>query len=75
MTDLDAALQALPESGSWGEQLAGLTSIFETYIEDPSQLERLRDMHCELGQGFYLGEPLDEASLAEVLRDGLPSPG
>src|SRR5262249_9304133 len=38
VSDLDAALQALPESASWGEQLAALKSIFETYIEDPSPL-------------------------------------
>ena len=49
-----------------------LTSVAEG-IEDPTQLARLLDMHCDQGQGFFLGEPLDEAALRIALGDGLPA--
>jgi diguanylate cyclase (GGDEF)-like protein/PAS domain S-box-containing protein len=48
-----------------------LTPVAEG-IEDVAQLERLRELNCELGQGFYLGRPLDEDGVRAALRDGLP---
>ena len=40
-------------------------------IESAEELEALRDLHCELGQGFYLAMPLgrDEAPKARSLFD------
>jgi len=40
-------------------------------IESAEELEALRDLHCELGQGFYLAKPLgrDEAPKARSLFD------
>jgi len=37
-------------------------------IEEPEQLERLREMGCEFGQGFFLSRPLPARELTELLR-------
>jgi diguanylate cyclase (GGDEF)-like protein/PAS domain S-box-containing protein len=37
-------------------------------IEHGEQLSRLQSMRCDLGQGFYFAEPLDSASVEELLR-------
>jgi EAL domain-containing protein (putative c-di-GMP-specific phosphodiesterase class I) len=49
----------------------GLTVIAEG-IEDPGQLERLRAMGCELGQGFLFAQPATVPELAAAGR--LPRP-
>ncbi len=32
-------------------------------IETPAQLDRLRELHCELGQGFLFARPLTAGQL------------
>jgi len=46
----------------------GMTIIAEG-IEEPGQLGHLRDLGCELGQGFLFAEPLDAAKAAVFLAD------
>jgi EAL domain-containing protein (putative c-di-GMP-specific phosphodiesterase class I) len=36
-------------------------------IETETQLERLRDLGCDLGQGFLLGRPIDAAAIGELI--------
>jgi diguanylate cyclase (GGDEF)-like protein/PAS domain S-box-containing protein len=38
-------------------------------IEDPTQLARLREMGCELGQGYWFAHPLPAADLEQHVRD------
>jgi diguanylate cyclase (GGDEF)-like protein len=45
----------------------GLTIVAEG-IEEPGQLERLRELGCQLGQGFLLGRPVSAADLETVLQ-------
>jgi diguanylate cyclase (GGDEF)-like protein len=51
-----------------GESL-GLTTLAEG-IEVEAQLEHLRELRCELGQGFLFARPLDPGAVAELLRAG-----
>ena len=37
-------------------------------IEDPDQLDTLRESGCEIGQGFLFSRPLDERAAADFLR-------
>ena len=46
----------------------GLSTVAEG-IERPDQLERLRELGCRLGQGYYFAKPLDEDAVG-VLLDG-----
>ena len=45
----------------------GLDTIAEG-IEHADQLERLRDLGCQFGQGFHLARPLDEDQLVALLQ-------
>ena len=45
----------------------GLTIIAEG-IEETGQLERLRDLGCELGQGYLFAQPSDGAAIERMLR-------
>ncbi len=36
-------------------------------IEEPTQLDALRKMHCDLGQGYLFAKPLSSAELEELL--------
>jgi diguanylate cyclase (GGDEF)-like protein len=45
----------------------GLTIIAEG-IEEPGQLDRLRELGCQMGQGFLLGRPVPPDDLESVLR-------
>jgi EAL domain-containing protein (putative c-di-GMP-specific phosphodiesterase class I) len=38
-------------------------------IETPIQLERLRGLGCNLGQGFLLGRPLDAAAIRAIVAN------
>jgi diguanylate cyclase (GGDEF)-like protein len=49
-----------------GEAL-GLATIVEG-IETQEQLERLKELGCSLGQGFYFAKPLAEAQATGLLR-------
>ena len=45
----------------------GLTIVAEG-IEERGQLDRLRELGCQLGQGFLLGRPVPPADLEDLLR-------
>ncbi|MFI7539882.1 putative bifunctional diguanylate cyclase/phosphodiesterase [Actinoplanes sp. NPDC049599] len=47
-------------------QALHLSTIAEG-IEDADQLSELTDGNCELGQGYYFAEPLNEADMGELL--------
>ena len=36
-------------------------------IERPTQLARLKDMHCDLGQGFHVGKPMPPEHVVDLL--------
>jgi EAL domain-containing protein (putative c-di-GMP-specific phosphodiesterase class I) len=36
-------------------------------VETAGQLERLRELECDLVQGYYLSEPLAEDEIQELL--------
>jgi diguanylate cyclase (GGDEF)-like protein/PAS domain S-box-containing protein len=38
-------------------------------IETPAQLERLREMGCEYGQGYLFARPLDPAAVTQMLAE------
>ena len=48
-----------------------LSSIAEG-IEGRTQVLRLRDLGCPLGQGYHLSRPMEAEALAGILRDGIP---
>jgi EAL domain-containing protein (putative c-di-GMP-specific phosphodiesterase class I) len=39
-------------------------------IEDFSQLEKLRNMNCPFGQGYYFAPPQDRSVIEQILSDG-----
>ena len=43
-------------------------------IEQPEELQQLRSLDCELGQGYYFARPLDAESVEELLTRGELSP-
>jgi EAL domain-containing protein (putative c-di-GMP-specific phosphodiesterase class I) len=44
-------------------------------IETQAQLELLRDMGCDTGQGYYLSRPLPAERISKLLRDQTARPG
>lgn len=46
----------------------GMATVAEG-IETRTQLERLRDLGCSLGQGFLLGRPLDREAMANLVAN------
>jgi diguanylate cyclase (GGDEF)-like protein/PAS domain S-box-containing protein len=42
-------------------------------VEHAEQWERLRELGCDLGQGFYFARPMDVAGTLELLRGGVPA--
>ena len=54
-------------------QAAGMEAVFEG-IETAEQAERLRQLGCRSGQGYYFSRPVAAARIAEMLRDGLTLP-
>ena len=46
----------------------GLDTVAEG-IEHLEQLERLRELGCERGQGYYFARPLDQETMTALLRD------
>jgi diguanylate cyclase (GGDEF)-like protein/PAS domain S-box-containing protein len=44
----------------------GLRTVAEG-IERTAQLDRLRDMHCDLGQGYHVGRPMVAADVVDLL--------
>ncbi len=45
----------------------GLSTVAEG-IEAPAQLSRLRELHCDLGQGFHVGRPMPAEQIDDVLE-------
>jgi EAL domain-containing protein (putative c-di-GMP-specific phosphodiesterase class I) len=43
-------------------------------IEQEGQLQRLLEMECALGQGFYFARPLDKEKITELLAERWPRP-
>ncbi|MBA2465205.1 MAG: bifunctional diguanylate cyclase/phosphodiesterase, partial [Nocardioidaceae bacterium] len=52
----------------------GLTAIAEG-VETAEQRERLQDLECDVGQGYYFGRPAAARHLFPVPRDPLPEVG
>jgi diguanylate cyclase (GGDEF)-like protein/PAS domain S-box-containing protein len=52
-------------------QAMGMSVIAEG-IESESQLDRLRELSCGYGQGFFFSKPVDAASVEELLRATAP---
>ncbi len=52
----------------------GLTAVAEG-VETGEQLERLREMGCDIGQGNYFSEPLPDTAVYEFLDSGNTPPG
>ncbi len=46
-----------------------LTALAEG-VESAEQVEQLRRLGCELGQGHYFARPLESAQIAAILREG-----
>ena len=42
-------------------------------IEKPEQMVMLRDLGCELGQGYLFSKPVDAAAIEQLLIKGLPA--
>jgi EAL domain-containing protein (putative c-di-GMP-specific phosphodiesterase class I) len=38
-------------------------------IEQAQQLDRLRSLHCQLGQGFYFARPMPADAIIDLLRE------
>jgi len=54
-------------------ELAGILNLKPVAegIERLDQLERLLELHCALGQGFYFAKPLESGTLEEMLTERL----
>jgi diguanylate cyclase (GGDEF)-like protein/PAS domain S-box-containing protein len=54
-------------------ELAGILNLKPVAegIERVDQLERLLELHCALGQGFYFAKPLESANLEQMLAERL----
>jgi diguanylate cyclase (GGDEF)-like protein len=58
-------------------QLAGAlgVEVVAEGIENDAQLARLRDLGCQMGQGFYLSSPLSPTALLDWTGPSLPQAG
>jgi diguanylate cyclase (GGDEF)-like protein/PAS domain S-box-containing protein len=68
---VDQASAAIVRSSLWLAQLLGL-EITVVGVEEPTQLERLRELGGRLVQGFYFSEPVNVTDLEQLLREGVP---
>ena len=52
-------------------ELAGILNLKPVAegIERADQLERLLDLHCDLGQGFFFAKPMEDAALEGMLAE------
>ena len=52
-------------------ELAGILNLKPVAegIERADQLERLLDLHCDLGQGFFFAKPLQDNDLEGLLAE------
>ena len=58
----DGVVHAIVEIG----RALGLTTVAEG-IETPTQLARLRELGCELGQGYLFARPLERDAMADLV--------
>ena len=58
----DGVVHAIVEIG----RALGLTTVAEG-IETPTQLARLRELGCELGQGYLFAQPLERDAMADLV--------
>jgi diguanylate cyclase (GGDEF)-like protein len=68
---VDQASAAIVRSSLWLAQLLGL-EITVVGVEEPTQLEKLRELGGRLVQGFYFSEPVNIEDLERLLREGVP---
>ena len=67
-----AEVAALTETILDLARILGVTAVAEG-IERPDQLDKLRELGCELGQGYLFMKPVDAAAIeAEILRRLIP---
>ena len=64
-----------PEAAALARAIVGMAStlslrVVAEGIEKPDQLDELRRMGCELGQGYLFAKPLEAAEVARLLRRG-----
>jgi diguanylate cyclase (GGDEF)-like protein len=64
-----------PEAAQFAEMIVALghsrhLTVVAEGIEQLEQLERLRAMGCDSGQGFYFAHPVDAATVRQLLRTG-----
>jgi diguanylate cyclase (GGDEF)-like protein len=64
-----------PESVQFAEMIVALghsrhLTVIAEGIEQLEQLERLRAMGCDSGQGFYFAHPVDAATISHLLHAG-----
>jgi EAL domain-containing protein (putative c-di-GMP-specific phosphodiesterase class I) len=67
-----APADAGPDGWAFANAIVGLgrtlsLQIIAEGIEQPAQLERLREMGCELGQGFLFARPMPGEDVAALL--------
>jgi diguanylate cyclase (GGDEF)-like protein/PAS domain S-box-containing protein len=53
-------------------QSLGMSTVAEG-IEDAAQLAALRELGCDLAQGYFLSRPVPAAEAGRFLREGLPT--
>ena len=63
------ASRVSPRRSSPSETACSLDVVAEG-IELPEQIASLRDLGCELGQGFLFAKPMNQEALVEYLDDG-----
>jgi EAL domain-containing protein (putative c-di-GMP-specific phosphodiesterase class I) len=64
---------ALAEAIVRMSEALGLTTLAEG-IESPGQRDHLRNLGCELGQGYFFARPLDQDAMDSFLRFGHKEP-
>jgi EAL domain-containing protein (putative c-di-GMP-specific phosphodiesterase class I) len=67
-TESGALIHTLVELG----RTLGLETLAEG-IEEQSQLDSLRDEHCEMGQGFLYSRPVEASAIEELLTRDQPA--
>jgi EAL domain-containing protein (putative c-di-GMP-specific phosphodiesterase class I) len=57
----------------WGGGQAAVVTVAEG-VEDSTQFLALRRMGCDIGQGYYLGRPMESEEISRLLGEDLPTP-
>jgi PAS domain-containing protein len=67
-----AHAQRIARLGSWEWNALDLAVIVEG-VEAEKQLTKLKEIGCEMVQGYYLAKPLPSEAVETLLLEGLPS--